>query len=167
MHYLQENQPLSPRFEEHTHYNDLMMHVVAVMMKKVIFIFQAFQKKEYILLDLKALLYGKQNLLSRLQVCYLDGVGSHILGSLHSWKRRMQPWMPLGRLGYKSAGCAFFSRSRLPRLILRATTKAIVFHSQSEDFLFLPQGICNIFNFVFISVQVWAGDIRPKTFGIW
>ena len=87
------------------------MHVKAVvMMKKVIFFFEPFQEKGGILLYLKASLFGKQNLLWRLhlQVCYLDGVRPHILGSAHSRKRRMQPWMPLGRLGYKSVGCAFF-----------------------------------------------------------
>ena len=55
-------------------------------MKKVIFFFKPFQEKGGILLDLKASLFGKENLLSCLQVFYLDGVGSHILGSLHSWK---------------------------------------------------------------------------------
>ena len=127
-------------------------------MKKVIFFFKPFQQKENILLDLKVSLYGKQNLLFRLQVCYFDGVGSHILGSLHSWKRRMQPWMLLGRLGYKSAGCAFFSRSRLPRLSLRATTKAIVFHS-SEDFLFSPQEFAT-----FSTLSLFQFRFGPATF---
>ena len=91
-----------------------MMRVVTVMLKKVIFFFKPFQEKGSILLDLKASLFGKQNLLSRLHVCYLDRFGSHIVGFPQP---HLQPWMLLGRLGYKSAGCAFFlARVCLPQL---------------------------------------------------